>query len=61
MTLDWNQVTEHDLSDNLASRLRDRLLPDDADRVITGLLRNMILDSETLRLVGRNDFLGEEV
>ncbi len=55
------QVSEEDLSDNFASRLRDRLSPADADRVITRLLRNMILDAETLRLVGRNDFLGDEV
>jgi hypothetical protein len=55
------QISEEDLSPDFRTKLHRRLQPSEANLVLRTLLRNMILDAETLRLVGFDDFVGEEV
>ncbi len=55
------QISEEDLSPDFRAKLQRRLQPTEASSVLRTLLRNMILDAETLRLVGFDDFVGEEV
>ncbi len=55
------QISEEDLCPDFRTKLQRRLQPREANVVLVNLLRSMILDMETLRLVGFDDFVGAEV
>ncbi len=55
------QICEEDVSSDFRTKIRRRLHQSEANLVLRTLLKNMILDVETLQLVGFDDFVGEEV
>ncbi len=55
------QISEEDLSPDFRTKIQRRLQPSETNSVLQALLSNMILDMETLLLVGHDDFVGDEV
>ncbi len=55
------QISEEDLSPDFRTKIQRRLQPCEANTVLKALLSNMILDMETLLLVGHDAFVGDEV